>query len=222
MRFGAPHRIEAGVERLLVIAGVITVDAHAGGGHAKDDGGAAIEERVERDEDVLDLIGAVAPPERRLDAAVAAVHARADIEGVIVVGEPHLHGIGRRRAFGRLFLDEVGDRRRPSARLRRRAGRRRESIRSARASRSPACGSQEPTIGSSEQRRRRRRAGAEEPQRHRLHRRETTARGRPTAVAQPAKAENECHHAQICHSFSCLRWLATRPAKPGADRGLSC
>ena len=68
---GAPHRVEPGVEGVLLIARVIAIDAHAGGGHAEDDGGAAIEEGVERDQDVLGLIGAVAAAERRLDAAVA-------------------------------------------------------------------------------------------------------------------------------------------------------
>ena len=71
VRFGAPHRVEAGVERILLVARVIAIDADAGRGHAEDDGGAAIEEGVERDEDVLGLIDVVAAAERRLDAAVA-------------------------------------------------------------------------------------------------------------------------------------------------------
>jgi hypothetical protein len=61
--------------------------------------------------DVLGLIGAVAATERRLNLPVLAVHPRPDVEHVIVVGQANVHRIGRRRAFGRLLLGEVGDRR---------------------------------------------------------------------------------------------------------------
>ena len=48
--------------------GVIAIDAHARRGDAEHDRGAAIEERVERDQDVLGLVAVVAAAERRLDA----------------------------------------------------------------------------------------------------------------------------------------------------------
>jgi hypothetical protein len=90
---------------------VIPIDAHAGGGDAEHHRGAAIEKRVERDQDVLGLIDIVATAQRRLDTAVLAVHPRADVEHIVVKDDPHVHRIGRRRALDRLFLDEIGDRR---------------------------------------------------------------------------------------------------------------
>ena len=70
-----PDRIEPGVEAVFVVARVKAIEADAGGGHAEDDGGAPIEERVERDQDVLGLVGVVAAAERRLDVGAS----RADI-----------------------------------------------------------------------------------------------------------------------------------------------
>ncbi len=110
-RFRAPHRIKTAVERILVVGGVIPIDTNASGSHAKDGCRAAIHERVERHEDVFGLVDVVAAAQRRLDAAVLAVHPRADIEHAVVVGDAHVHRVRRPRALDRLFLDEVGDRR---------------------------------------------------------------------------------------------------------------
>ena len=56
------------------------------------------------------LIALVPPSHRRLDRR-ARRHARADVQRGVVVGEPHLHAIARRRALDRFLLDEVGQRR---------------------------------------------------------------------------------------------------------------
>ena len=66
---------------------------------------------------MLGLVDVVAAAERRLDAPVLAEHARADIQDVIVVDNAHVHRVGRRRTFGGLLLDEIGDGRRLLPRL---------------------------------------------------------------------------------------------------------
>ena len=106
-----PHQVEGQVEGLLGVGGMHAIDADPRRAHAEDDRGAAIQERVERDQDVLGLGDVVAPAERRLDLrAVAARHPGADVERAVVVGETHLHVVGGHAAFGRLLHHEVGDR----------------------------------------------------------------------------------------------------------------
>ena len=97
----------------LVVCGMEAVEADAGRGDAEHVGRAPVVKRVERHQDVLGLLGAVAPAHRRLDRRPRRlVHPRADVERRRVVDEADLHPLGRRRALDRLLLDEVVDRRR--------------------------------------------------------------------------------------------------------------
>ena len=106
---------------------MIAIDAHAGGGDAEDDRGAAIEKGVERDQDVLGLIDVVAASERRLDAAVLAEHPRADVQRVVVVGEAARpsHRSARAPSIGSFWMKSVigvafchtSSSRRPSTRI---------------------------------------------------------------------------------------------------------
>ena len=103
-----PHEVVAGVEGLLGIGGVIAIEADAGRRDPEDDRSAAVEEGIERDEDMFGLVGNVTPAERGLDlTCVSGPHASPDVEGGTVVGEAHFHVVGGPRALLRLLLDEV-------------------------------------------------------------------------------------------------------------------
>jgi hypothetical protein len=68
--------------------------------------------RVERDDDLLRAPLAVASRDQRADGpGIAAEHARADVQRVVVVGEAHFGVLDRRRTLVRLALREIRDRR---------------------------------------------------------------------------------------------------------------
>jgi hypothetical protein len=79
---------------------------------------APVEVRVELDLQVVGLLVLVAPGHRRLHRhAGRAEHARANPQRGVVIQEPDLHCVGRRRSFHRLRLEEIGDRLRSLPRL---------------------------------------------------------------------------------------------------------
>ena len=108
--FRLPHRVEAGVEVVLIVLRVIPIHAHARRGHAERIRGATVMVGVERDPQVLGLRCIVAPRERRLNLrGVAAVHPRADVERVTVIENRDAHAVAGRGALMRHLLGEVSD-----------------------------------------------------------------------------------------------------------------
>ena len=100
--------------------------AHAVGVGLEAIAAAARVERVEDDDEAIVGPQALAVPVGRChdELRIAVVHARADVEGVVVVEEIDLGPLGRRRAVAGPDLVEVGDDVGLSARPLRRACRR--------------------------------------------------------------------------------------------------
>ena len=107
-----PDRIEAASNASSLSLGVVPIEAHARGGDAEGVRRSGGRETCRaRPGCARPGVAVVAAAERRLDRRPLRVeHPRADVERAVVVDEAHLHRVGRRGAFGRLLLDEVGDR----------------------------------------------------------------------------------------------------------------
>ncbi len=107
-RPGLPHRVVLRIAPVLVVGRVVVIEPHTGGGHPEHIGGATVEVSVELDLNRLGLAPIVPPAQRRLHR-VGAEHTSTNVQRAIVVGEPHLHPVGRLGALLRFRLHEIGD-----------------------------------------------------------------------------------------------------------------
>ena len=89
---------------------MVVVDANAGGRNGKRVRGSTIVVRVERKEDLLSAPLAIAPRDQGADGrGIAAEHARADVQRVIVVGEAYFGVFDRRCALCLLYTSDAAD-----------------------------------------------------------------------------------------------------------------
>lgn len=105
-----PHWIKIRLA-LVIVAREVLVEPDPRGSHAEGGCGAPIKICVEKHAKVFRLVAFVPPAHRRLDRR-ARKHAGTHVQRRLVIGEADFHAVAWRRAFVRLLLQEVGQRRR--------------------------------------------------------------------------------------------------------------